>query len=482
MQFLVFVFLFTFVSNSYQNIPAVSCQSVETLDLFEGSFEPGPPESCHSKSVCKMSCLHLDPIKFKNSTYNRTFDLTSYYNSDIISQRTYDLTCLTRLFSTGIDDWTDVASIMFRDLVKNVTKSPSDVMFLNTTCPEMAQLEPNVEKLRKMHPDTLLEKGFTYDQIITCFGDFDTKYFNWSSHYNGLNFTQENNFVEWSSVKAIQYYKDAMVGFQELCGQLYGNGSFLPPGSFPLLDMKLIEFENSRVSEGLFFQNEKERKTNYMYQFSKLQTQIPNDKKDLLFESYNMFRGFFIQNVFSVERRYCRCETIKLLSDVFKSDMNKTGNGTYPSVTTTSNMQNVTHFSDLMVELCTNIASPKSSPKVSPNPYFSPKVSPQASPMKTSYIPSISPRISAQSSPKASNSPVLTPSTSNQPKESPKVSQMRAIVSNYPNNSPKMSPIVSPKESKMKPTASKYPNNSPRCEGKKSKTYNEDQWIENFSQ
>eukprot|EP01080_Neovahlkampfia_damariscottae_P006612 gene6612-10775_t len=516
-KFLVLVLIFGFISQSYQNIPAVSCSSVESLDIQGYGYEPGPLEPCHNKIVCKMSCSHLNYNKFKNSNYNRTFDLTSYYNADNIGRRTYDLACLTRIFYTGIDDWTDKASIIFREFVTNTIHSPSDLSYLNTTCPEIVKLEPNITKLRQTHPETYLDKGFTYNQIISCFGDFDSKYFNWSSNYNGLNFTKESNFTEWNSLKALLFYKDTMPGFQETCGKLYGDGSGLTPiGRYGLLDTALSDFETYQKNDA-DFQNEEEKKFNYIYQYYKLRDEIFYGNGDLTFidNKYQVLKDYFINNAFEVDRRYCRCENIKLLSDVFKSDMNKTGNGTYPSISTLRNMKNVTAFGDLMIELCMN-NTPSNTPQTSPNPSYSPKISiqmsphsspqnspftPEVSPIPTisnspttspspspavSRLPKISPIVSSNfplASPIASNSPVASPSTSNQPNpkdspitsispnNSPKISQMKPIASSFPTSSksPKLSPINSPKvSSQMNPSASNHPNSSPKISPKNS--------------
>eukprot|EP01080_Neovahlkampfia_damariscottae_P006761 gene6761-10926_t len=428
--------LFTLFLLTYANIPSASCSIASTLGLDLLEIKQGK-DGCEDKVVCKLNCQALSAgYTYKNYNFTPFLDLTTFYTQNNVSRNSYDFACLTRVFTVGIADWSDVSSILFRSLVFNYTNN-SDTTFFVQNCPAIHQLFPD---MKQREPLSLLHQGISFDNISACFNNFDERYWEWATK----NLTEDKNQVEIDVMNAILYYKDAFPGFQKLCIEQFSNTNLTGDSLKAKLEILLHKFEQDQLDVGKN-QTKQELEHNSMYQyFESYNDLVQNGHNNSIFPIYRKFVDLFVSGSLVVEnRRYCGCSNFERLNEFLISDFNQTTtDDSYPSITTKENIQTLTNFTNFMISICNAGYYNYTPPYTSPNPQYSPRISPGLSP-SNSPVSSSAPKYSKL--PQSSNSPIA----SNTPSNSPSTSLM----------SPSYSPTISPQTSN--PQTSNKPQTSP---------------------
>eukprot|EP01080_Neovahlkampfia_damariscottae_P006760 gene6760-10925_t len=412
------VILFALTCFASANIPAASCSTAPLYSLDALEIQQTTSDGCEDKIVCQLNCLALNNTIFTNYNFTPFLDLTLFYSQNNVTRETYDFACLTRVFSEGFTDWSDLASILFRNIVSNYTNN-TDTSFLSYKCPDISKQFPDM-KHRTLQ--SLLQLGLSYGEVSECFNNFDEFYWQWAVK----NLTEPEFQTELQVMNAILYYKDAFPGFQKLCVGKLSNSNLTGNELKTRVETLLHDFEQEQLllSDK---QNLKEKEHNSMYNYFEAEAALIDDgKNSTIFPIYRKFVDLFVSESLPVEnRRYCGCSNFVRLNDFLILDFNQTQtNDSYPSITTWENIKLLSNFTRLLNSICTSGYYNYSTPQTSPNPQYSPQNSPSAS-----YIP------------KSSNSPIVSkaPQSSQNPLNSPVNSPNPPSSSRGPNASPSIS-------------------------------------------
>eukprot|EP01080_Neovahlkampfia_damariscottae_P009701 gene9701-1906_t len=522
-SFLALLFVFASIYICYANVPSASCATVEVFDLLEPTSENSNFEQfdilsetkdCRDKTVCRIFCPRLNAT-FQNSTYTELLDLTGIYNQTNVTEKSYVFSCLSRYWDNGVDDWTDPNSKLFRDYVYNISKSSFQEYF--ATHPPCSKFV-NVPNITEKNPDSLLQLGYKWEDILLCFENIDSNYLT----HVGVNVTLDTYNVLFS----VLLYKDTFKGFQKFCLDKIYHLGLTGEALKNRTRQALFDYENfQRVSYNTTPWKGDEFKNPYynMYFFDEIYKKLENNGSlHLIKPIYDQFVELFSSTVLdNTNRRYCRCESMQefVNREVVNDRELPVELRVLGDVSSDSNFNKMNQFVGGLYSICnahmaqkSPVASPMSSPKVSsgmtpqtssgmmpqdsfgtpPPPQDSitppPQTSSGNSPQTSSAPPQPSPQTSSGMTPQVSsgNSPNASPkaSSGNSPKSSattspsPVVSRSTRIYSSFsttssgitpqdsnslPHTSPNLSPYASPSNSPQEsiaPQQSKFPQSS----------------------